>query len=125
MDLLYAITLIIAIAAGVLAFSVSVLALFRKGAPMAPAVPIWRVRLLHHVTAGALALGTFSLMISVAVHSRWGHGPATVAPMGFERLTSEHEAFPTVAAILFLGFALTAYGQWRKRRCARIAADRR
>ena len=69
----------------------------------------------HRLTDGALALGILSLAISVAVHSLWGHGPGTVMPLEFERLISEHEAFPAVGVILLLGLALTLYGKRRRR----------
>jgi len=114
-DLLYATTLIIATAAGALALLTSVLAFFRPSAQIEPKTPIWRVLLSHHLTNGALALGVLSLAISVLVHSRWGHGPGTVAPMEFERLMSEHEAFPTVGVILILGLALSVYRRQRQR----------
>ena len=115
MDLLYAITLIVALAAGALALLTSILAFSRPGANMAPKTAIWRALLSHRLTNGALALGILSLAISVVVHSRWGHGPGAVAPMEFERLISEHEAFPTVGAILLLGLALAVYRKLRQR----------
>ena len=114
-DLLYAITLIVAIAAGTLALLTSVLAFFRPGANVESKTPVWRLLLSHRLTDGALALGILSLAISAAVHSHWGHGPGTVAPMEFERLISEHEAFPTVGVILLLGLALSLYGKRRQR----------
>ena len=63
----------------------------------------------------ALALGFISLATSVVVHSRWGHGPDTVAPMDLARLLSDHEAFPTVGAILLLPLVLTLYRNRRQR----------
>lgn len=116
MDLVYAITLIVAIAAGALALLTSVLAFFRSSADMEPTTPIWRVLLSRRLTNGALTLGVLCLAISIVVHSRWGHGPGTVAPMEFERLISEHEAFPTVGAILILGLVLSVYVGRRQRR---------
>jgi hypothetical protein len=114
-DLLYAITLIVAIAAGVLSLLASVLAIFGPFANADPRSRTWKVLVSHRLSDGALALGAFSLAISVAVHSHWGHGPGTVVPMEFERLISEHEAFPTVGAVLLLGLALTLYGKRRSR----------
>lgn len=119
MDLLYVITLIVAMTAAGFALSINILALVRGDAHTAPTAAILRALLSHRVASAALALGSLSLMISVSVHSRWGHGPATVAPMDFRRLLSEHESFPTVGAILVLGLALTAY---RKRRQCHVNA---
>jgi hypothetical protein len=114
-DLLYAITLIVAIAAGVLSLLASVLTVFWPGTNAEPETRTWKVLVSHRLSVGALALGAFSLAISVAVHSHWGHGPGTIVPMKFERLISEHEAFCTVGAILLLGLALTLYRTRRHR----------
>ena len=110
MDFLYAVTLMVAIAAGVVALFTSVLGLVKPNLQMEPNAPIWRVLLSHRLTQGALALGLVSLATSVVVHSRWGHGPGTVAPMDLRRLLSEHQAFPVVAAILLLALVLAVYG---------------
>ena len=110
MDLLYAITLIVAIAAGAIALLTRVLAFFRPGANVEPKTPVWKILLSHRLTDGALALGILSLAISVAVHSHWAHGPGTVMPLEFERLISEHEAFPAVVVIFVLGLELSLYG---------------
>jgi hypothetical protein len=37
--------------------------------------------MLRRFMNSALALGFVSLTTSIVVHSRWGHGPGTVAPM--------------------------------------------
>ena len=113
MDRLYAITLIVAFAAGTLALLTGVLAILGPGAHRQPKTPVWNALLSHRLANGALALGVLSLTISVAVHSRWGHGPGTVAPMEFERLISEHEAFPTIGAMLLLGLVCALYGRKR------------
>lgn len=96
-DFLYAITLMVAIAAGVVAILTSVLGVIKP-------------KLLSHcLTQSVLALGFVSLATSVVVHSRWGHGPGTVTPMDLRRLLSEHEAFPTVGAMLLLALVLAIY----------------
>lgn len=112
-DILYPITLLSALAAGVIATLTSLLGLLRTGAHVQPDVPVWRFLLSHRLTDGALALGILSLAISVAVHSRWGHGPGTVSPMGLGRLLVEHRAFPAAGAILLVAFFLALY---RKRK---------
>lgn len=116
MDFLYAITLVVAIAAGVVAVLTSVVGLIRSYPQMEPVAPIWKVLLSHRLTNGALALGFISLATSVVVHSLWGHGPATVAPMDLSQLLSEHEAFPTVGAILLLALVLALYRSRRVKR---------
>ncbi len=116
MDFLYAITLVVAIAAGVIAVLTGVVGLIRPYPQMGPIAPIWKVLLSHRLTNGALALGFISLATSVVVHSRWGHGPATVAPMDLSRLLSEHEAFPTAGAILLLALVLALYRSRRVKR---------
>lgn len=103
MDLLYAITLIIALAAATAAILTSVIGLIKPKS------------LSHRLTQSALALGFLSLATSVAIHSRWGHGPGTVAPMDLRRLLSEHEAFPTVGLMLLLALVLAIYRSPRRR----------
>lgn len=115
MDFLYALTLIVAIAAAAVAILTGALALVRKYPQSEPDGLIWRVLSSHRLTNGALALGLISLATSVAVHSRWGHGPGTVAPMDLGRLLSDHEAFPTVGAILLLALVLALYRNRRER----------
>jgi len=114
-DFLYAITLMVAIAAGVVAILTSVFGLVNPKLQMAPNALIWKVLLSHRLAKGALALGFSSLAISVVVHSRWGHGPGTVAPMDLRRLLSEHEAFPAVAGILLLALVLVIYRSHKQR----------
>jgi len=114
-DLLYAVTLMVAIAAAVVAILTSVLGLVQPNLQMRPNAPIWKVLLSHRLIKGALALGFVSLATSVVVHSRWGHGPGTVAPMDLNRLLSEHEAFPAVAAVLLLALVLATYRTRRQR----------
>lgn len=105
----------VAIAAGVIAILTSFLCLVKADTHSQSGTLVWKVLLSHRLTHGALALGIFSLAISVAVHSRWGHGAGTVAPMNFSQLLSEHEAFPTVGAMLLLALLLALYGYRRQR----------
>jgi hypothetical protein len=115
MDFLYALTLMVAIAAGVVAILASVFGLAKPKLQMEPNTSIWKVLLSHCLTKGALALGFFSLATSVVVHSRWGHGPGTVAPMDLRRLLSDHEAFAALAAILLLALVLAINRSRRQR----------
>jgi hypothetical protein len=118
-DSLYAVTLVIAIVAGVVALLTVVLGLVKPHLQIEPNAPIRKVLLSQRLTKSALALGFASLATSVFVHSRWGHGPGTVAPMDLRRLLSEHEAFLMVAAILVLALVLAVY---RSRRQLRASA---
>ena len=102
METLYAITLMVAMAAGAIAILTNLLGLIETDG-------VWKVLLSHRLANGALGLGVVSLAISIIVHSRWGHGPGTVAPLDFGRLLSEHESFPIVGAMLLLALALAFF----------------
>ncbi len=115
MDFLYALTLIVSMAAAAVAVLTSVLGLVRKYPPIEPDGLIRKVLMSQRLMNSALALGAISLTASVVVHSRWGHGPGTVAPMDLGRLLSDHEAFPTVGAILLLALVLALYRNRRQR----------
>ena len=115
MDTLYAITLMVAIATGAVAILTSLLGLIKTDAHLQPDTVVWKVLLSRCLANGALALGVVSLTISIVVHSRWGHGPGTVMPMDFGRLLSQHEAFPTVRAMLLLALVLALYRNRRQR----------
>lgn len=119
MEFFYAFTMIVALAAAAVAVPTGVLGLVRRDPQPEPDGLIWRALLSHRLMNSALALGVICLVTSVVVHSRWGHGPGTVAPMGLGRLLSEHEAFPTVGAILLLALVLA----WYRRRRQRQAID--
>ena len=114
-DLLYAVTLMVAVAAGVIATLSAVLGLIKPSLRMQSDARIWKFLSSHRLTNGALVLGFISLATSVFVHSRWGHGSGTVAPMDFGRLLSEHQAFPTVGAILIFALVLAHYRSRRQR----------
>ena len=115
MDLLYAVTLLVSIAAGAVAVLTSVLGLIKPNPQMQADAPIRQVLTSRRLTNGALVFGFINLTTSVVVHSRWGHGLGTAAPMDLGRLPSEHEAFPTVGAMLLLALLLTLYRsrRWR------------
>jgi hypothetical protein len=108
-DHLYAVTLMIAIAAGTVAVLTSTLGLIKPDLQMRPDAPIRKALSSRCLTNGLLALGFVSLVTSAVVHSRWGHGPGTVAPMDLGRLLSEHEAFPAAGALLLLALVLALY----------------
>lgn len=115
METLYAVTLMVAMAAGAIAILTSLLGLIKTHTHLRSRAPVWRALLSYRLINGALVLGVVSLAISIAVHSRWGHGPGTVAPLDFGQLLSEHEAFPTVGAILLLALVLAFFRNRRQR----------
>jgi uncharacterized membrane protein len=114
-DLTYSITLIVALIAGVLALLQGFNALRRRDARKSAERSHWARLLGGRAVFGVLVLGTLSLLSSVVVHLLWGHGPTTPAPMDFEGLVLEHEAFPVAAVILVSGFMLNAYAARRPR----------
>lgn len=105
----------VAVAAGAVATLSSVIGLIKPGLKMQPEARVRKVLSSRCLTNGALALGFISLATSVFVHSRWGHGLGTVAPMDLGRLLSEHEAFPTIGAMLLLALVLALYRSRRQR----------
>lgn len=127
MDTLYAVTLIVAIAAGTVAFLASVLGLIRPDRPVQAHARFRAILSSHRLTKWTLGLAFISLATSVVVHSRWGHGPGTVAPMDLGQLLSAHEAFPTVGALLLVALVMAGYRSRRQRHAnatRRAAFDR-
>jgi hypothetical protein len=112
-DTFYEVSLVVAIASAVVAILSSLLGLAVANVRLSPAALVWKTLLSHRLANGAFALGVISLAFSVVIHSRWGHGPGTIAPMDFSQLLSEHEAFATVATMLLLALILAFF---RKRR---------
>ena len=55
---------------------------------------------------GALVLGAASLVVSVGVHWRWGHGSASAEPMSAARFVGEHPAFLVAGFVLVVGITL-------------------
>jgi hypothetical protein len=115
METLYAITLLLAMVAGAIAILTNLLGLLKRDAHLRPADGVLKVLLSHRLANAALGLGVVSLAISIVVHSRWGHGPGTVAPLDFGRLLSEHESFPIVGAMLLLALVLAFFRNRRNR----------
>jgi hypothetical protein len=115
METLYAIALIVAMAAGAIAILTSLLGLIKTDSHLQPVASVWSALLSHRLMNGALVLGVVSLAISIFVHSRWGHGPGTVAPLDLGQLLSEHEAFPTVGGMLLLALVLAYFRNRRQR----------
>jgi hypothetical protein len=103
-DLVYSSSLLAALASaglalllGIVAFARSAsAAAARRGSPVARPGPL-------RAAVGALVVGASSLVVSVAVHWRWGHGPAGAEPMDVAQFLSEHEAFPLAACALVAG----------------------
>lgn len=115
MELLYAVSLILALVAGALSVIIGVLVRMKSGADQLPAARLFRHLLSIRAAVVTFALGTLSLVISVVVHLESEHGPTSPRPMELGRLLSEHESFVVAAVVLALGFALTAYTEWRRR----------
>ena len=113
MDLLYSVSLMVALVAGAVGASVAAFTLWRPDVSASPKGLRRRVSSIR-VAVGALALGALSLVISAAVHRWWGHGPASAAPMDVARFIFEHEAFVVVAVVLVIGFALAAHAARRR-----------
>lgn len=111
MDRLYSISLIVAFAAGSFSLAAGLFRILQAGATQLTAYPRWRNLLSCRVAAVAIALGGVSLALSIAVHSRWGHGPTSAQPLNFWGLINEHETFVAAAIILALGLAANIYGE--------------
>jgi hypothetical protein len=105
----------VAMAAGAVAILTNLLGLIRTDDHLRLGAPVWKVLLSTRHMNVALALGAVSFVISIVVHSRWGHGPGTVAPLDFGRLLAEHEAFPAVGAMLLLASVLALFRNRRQR----------
>lgn len=100
MDILYSCSLLIALVAGCGAVLLGILAMLRIG-------PGWMIR------AGwsALTLALLSLVTSVVVHSRWGHGPDSTEPMDVARFASAHPGFLVASLIIVAGLVLVWYAR--------------
>ena len=58
-----------------------------------------------------LAVAVTSLLISVATHRYWGHGPASLEPMDNVRFILAHKAFVVAGAVALTGLVLVMYGR--------------
>ena len=112
MDFLYSCSLLISLVAGSAAVLTGMLAILRRG----PGSSLIRAGL------SAAALAAFGLVVSVAVHWRWGHGPTSAEPMALTRLVGSHTGFLLAVIIIVVGLATVLYA--RKRR-ATAANSRR
>ena len=66
------------------------------------------------------AVAVTALALSVVVHARWGHGPASSEPMGLGELFSAHPAFLWVAMLLvFAGLPAKLLRAWLHERRGR------
>ena len=101
-DALYAISLLVSLAAGSVSMMLGLAAHFslrgetppdraRPGAPKAA--------LFVRVATGLLVLSGIAGLTSFVVHSRWGHGEGSVAPMTVSELVRAHPSF-LVAGLL-------------------------
>lgn len=107
MDQLYSWALLVALVAGAAGILLGALPLLGRTSKASPEGRTGRVAL------GLVLLGGVSLAISVGVHGRWGHGPASAEPMDIARFATAHPAF-FVAGFVLIG-ALGVIGYARKR----------
>ena len=112
MDFLYSSSLLISMVAGSAAVLIGMLAIFREGAGSS----------LIRAGLSAVAVAAFGLVVSVAVHWRWGHGPTSAEPMPLARFVGSHTGFLLAIIIIVVGLATLLYA--RKRR-ATAAQSRR
>ena len=96
MDFLYSCSLLISLVGGSAAMLIGILAM------------VWREAGLSLIRAGlpAVALAALGLVVSVAVHWHWGHGPTSVEPMDVALFVDSHVAFQAAAIIMVLGLIL-------------------
>ena len=108
MDLLYPVSLAVALVAGTVGAAIAALKLCISHEGVQPrGLRSWVAS--TRVAVAALVLGAVSLVVSTVVHLRWGHGPGSAEPMEMRRFLSEHEAFGVAALILATGFVVAAY----------------
>ena len=115
-DLVYSSSLVVAWLSAGLALLLGIVAAVRRAsaARARQPVPAPRPRAIP-AALGALLVGASSLVVSVAVHWRSGHGPTAAEPMDVSQFLSEHEAFPLAAFALIAGLAVVTYAAARKR----------
>ncbi len=101
MDTLYSLTLLAALAAGVVSVVAAALAL-RWHSPRFRPVARW---------GGALAL--CSGAVSFAIHLVFGHGPAAPEPMDVGLFLHIHPAYWFVMVLVLVTFALLPWPRWR------------
>ena|SRR5688572_10125517 len=102
MDFIYSCSLFVSLVAGSLAVLIGVLAIVRNGPSL--------------IRAGlsAVSLSTLALAISVVVHWRWGHGPASAEPMGVARFLGSHTAFAAAFGVTAVGLVVILYARRRR-----------
>lgn len=99
MDSLYSWTLLIALVTAVAGTSTAIVALFRKAA----AGRTWT-----RAASAILALAALSLLVSLSVHWRWGHGATSDEPMDVPAFAAAHPAFFVAGGLVIVGSACAA-----------------
>jgi hypothetical protein len=111
MDALYSFSLLLSLAssgAAVLWGLVRLVA--RRGSPRGAGGHLRRMRpsgaRASSLGWGLVTCAAAALAVSVLVHARWGHGPASVEPMGSAELVQAHPAFLWAAGTAMLAAVL-------------------
>lgn len=119
MDSLYSWSLLLALVSGAVGTLLGVLALLQSvpkaHSPGRHRHPVARLASTR-IASGVITLGGISLTVSVLVHGRWGHGPASADSMNLSAFTSAHPSFVVAGSLIVLGWALRAYAKRRARR---------
>ena len=104
MDFLYSCSLLVSLAAGSASLLIGIVAVLSRRANL----------LFIRAGLSAVALALIGLAVSVKVHWRWGHGPASAEPMGVARFFGSHTAFLVAGLIMIVGLVLVLYARRRR-----------
>lgn len=96
MDLLYSLSLLLALIGGGIGGALAAWS-WAKGA---------RGASLRRWATAMLGCAGLSLLVSVGVHAYWGHGPASAEPMGAATFMAIHPSFVVAGGILLLGLGM-------------------
>ena len=114
-DLVYSSSLLVALTSAGLALLLGIVAVARNASAAEARRSFFAARPgTIRAALGALLVGASSLVVSVAVHRHWGHGPTGAEPMDLAQFLSAHEAFPLAAFALVAGLVVVAYAAWRR-----------
>ncbi|HUP24197.1 MAG TPA: hypothetical protein VNB06_14795 [Thermoanaerobaculia bacterium] len=118
MDALYSFSLLLSLAASGAAVVWGIVRLVgRRGSPRGAGEETRQVRSAsarsRALAWGLVTCAAAAVTVSVLVHARWGHGPASAEPMGSAELVQAHPAFLCAGAMVVLAAALTQLGSKR------------